>query len=775
MKLVLFSIAILTFAFSLGEAPVFAQESGRSEAAPSAAAAGAGNNAAKEAKPVATPKTPEEAAAAKRDAGTASTAGRPRDKGAQPSEAATAATGTDQAAETRGAPENFSITSEGAAVGELQSSAAPPPAAGLQQPDAGAAVPGIYTVHSNAEVGWRFLGTSGNFDQYQSDLNYDRGIRLMSADFVAKSQNGAGALFDNILVDMFGWGGDPTEYAHVQVEKQGWYRFDGSYRRIDYFNDLANFALGQHLADTQYQIGDYDLTLFPQNRRFKAYLGYSEDRNQGTSTITYDYSRNEFPIEAPVRYSSDEYRLGFDAKLWVFDISFMQGLRYFKDDTTYQINSFEAGNGAPGSSINSLTRDMPTRGYTPYTRLNLHTQIKKKLDVTGRIIYSDSDTNFTFFESVVGNTAAGAHIDPDVTTVSGNAKRPDWIADFGITLFATDALTISDTLTYNNFRITGGNNYLESLSEFTSGGAPLPAVLTETLSLSIVDYKELKNTIEADYRFTKWLSAHGGYRYTNRNYELGSVTTPPPSSLTLERANNDTNSGFVGFRLRPVTPWTLYFDFERGQADNVFVRVANYDYTNVRLRNMIRVNKNMTINASLVTKDNDNPAVISAINPQPFGVNIISRIFSGSLDWTPTPKLYLSGGYTYDRLDSNAAIILFFSEKETIGSSLYFMRDNFFFVNARVQLHPRVSLYAGIRMNKDPGQGDRVASSPSEIISSYPLRFSTPEARLTVTANRHVDFNAGWQYYSYVEKLSTAQNFSAQLAYVSVTLKFSRE
>jgi hypothetical protein len=773
MKLVLLYISLFTFAFSLGQATAFAQASGQTE--PSSA--GTDNDAAKAAKPHAA-KIDDEATATKTDAKTASGAASRQDKAAQPSATPTAAatSGTDQAVETRGAPENFSVTTDAAGVGVLNRAGAESVKTGIQQPDAGVAVPGIYTIHSSSEVGWRFLGTSGNFDQYQSDINYDRGIRLMAADFVAKSQNGTGALFDNILVDMFGWGGDPTEYAHVQVEKQGWYRFDGSYRRMDYFNDLANFALGQHLADTQYQIGDYDLTLFPQNRRFKAYLGYSEDRNQGTSTTTYDYSRNEFPIEAPVRYSSDEYRLGFDAKLWIFDISFMQGLHYFKDDTTYQINSFEAGNGAPApGTIDTLTREMPTRGYTPYSRLNLHTQIKKKVDITGRFIYSDSDTNFTFFESVVGTSNTGNIVNPDVTTVTGNAKRPDWIGDFGITLFATDALTVSDTLTYNNFRITGGNDYLESLAQLTSGGAPLPTVLTETLSLSVLSYKQVQNTIEADYRFTKWLSAHGGYRYTNRNYEIGSVTTPPPSPLTLERANNDTNSGFGGFRLRPVAPWTLYFDFERGQADNVFVRVANYDYTNIRLRNMIRVNKNMTINASLVSKDNDNPSVISPINPQPFGVNIINRIYSGSLDWTPTPKLYLSGGYTYDRLDSNASVILFFSEQQVIGSSLYFMRDSFFYINSRMQLHPRVSLYAGIRMNKDPGQGDRVASSPTEIISSYPLRFATPEGRLTVTANRHLDFNAGIQYYSYVEKLSTSQNFSASLAYISLTLKFNRE
>ena len=767
MKLVPYYIVMLSLILLLGQAALAQGPAPSQPAGPAASSASDNTKASAADKDSAKPVN-----AAKTDSTAKEDAPGSADKNARPLDSTSAA----PAVESGTAPRDFSTSIDGNSPAELKPAQAQAAASGSQQSDANGTVPGLYSIHSNAEVGWRFLGNSGSFDQYRSDLNYDRGIRLMSGDFVAKAENGSGALFDNILFNAFGWGGDPTEYTHLQVEKDNWYRFDASYRRIDYFNNLANFALGQHLADTQFQIGDYDLTLLPQNRRLKIYLGYSEDRDQGISTVTYDYSRNEFPIVAPVRTSSDEYRFGFDAKLWVFDISFMQGFRYYKDDTTYNISSPELGNGAPSATtINSLVRDLPTRGTTPYTRFNIHTQLAKRVDITGQLIYSDSTTNYSFFESVIGTNASHNIVDPDLSTFSGNAKRPDWMGDIGLTVFATDRLTISDTLRYNDFRINGGDNFLEALSQITSAGVPLPVAITEQTSLTLVSYRELRNTIEADYRFTKWLEAHGGYRHTNRTDGLANITTPPPTPFTIEGSSNNTNSGFGGFRLRPVTPWTLYFDFERGQADNVFVRVANYDYTNIRFRNMIRVNDKITINASVVTKDNDNPALVSPINPTPFGVNIISRIYSGSLDWNPTSKFYFSGGYTYDRLDSNAAIILFFSNKETLGSSLYFMRDHYFYVNSRWQPHPRLALYGGVRLNKDLGQGDRTASSPSEILSSYPLRFGTPEARVTFNANRHFDFNAGYQYYSYVEKLVNAQNFAASLGYVSVTLKFNRE
>src|SRR5262249_25001591 len=205
------------------------------------------------------------------------------------------------------------------------------PVVGIQQ-EPGPAAPrvSLFTLNSSAEVGWRFLSTDGNFNQFRSDLNFDRGIRLLSSDFLLRPTNGGGVLFDSLLVNTFGWGGDPSQFVHALVEKTKIYKFDANYRRISYFNNLSNFALGQHTGDTQYQVGDFDLTLLPQNNRLKLNLGYSMDYNRGLSFSTYDYQRDEFPITVPTRTSGNDYRFGADARLWLFDLSFMQGFRYFK-------------------------------------------------------------------------------------------------------------------------------------------------------------------------------------------------------------------------------------------------------------------------------------------------------------------------------------------------------------------------------------------------------------------------------------------------------------
>ncbi|HKV37662.1 MAG TPA: hypothetical protein VJX67_00505, partial [Blastocatellia bacterium] len=426
------------------------------------------------------------------------------------------------------------------------------------------------------------------------------------------------------------------------------------------------------------------------------------------------------------------------------------------------------------SRINTLERDVPTRSRIPFTRLSLHTLLKKKLDFTGRIIYSSATTHYNFAEAVTGINNNPDPIVLDQTLVNGNTKRPNAVGDFAATFYATDKLTFSNAFRVNSFRINGGDIFSETTLT-THFGVPLTPQFINTLAFQFLGLHLYQNTAEANYDFSSKFQVHAGYRFTHRDVDQGNLTVPPAGVLQFETFENNTNTGFFGFRARPVPIWSLYFDFERGSADNVFVRVGNYDVSNVRVRTLIKPTKTLAINASLVTKKNDNPSVTQAPVPAPFGVNISSRIFSTSLDWTPNSKLSLSSGYTYNHLNSDAAIIFFLNFAETQGTSLYFVRDSFFFFNTRVQVNPRLSFYTGFRIDSDSGQGSRTASSPSEIISSFPLHFISPEARFSVMVNKHIDWNAGWQYFDYNEKLGTNQDYRANTAYVSLTLRLNRE
>ncbi|MFI5174190.1 MAG: hypothetical protein ACHQKY_05000 [Terriglobia bacterium] len=634
---------------------------------------------------------------------------------------------------------------------------------------------GGYTLTQDAELGVRFLGRDGNDNKYRSDLNYGRGFRLFNYDFLARSKNGEGGLFDLFHVTALGWGGDPNEFLRVDVEKNRWYRFDANFRQFDYFNNLTTFALNQHLADTNRKFGDFNLALFPDNQRFKFYVGYTMDRSNGNTVTTYDYQRDEFPILSPIRAEANDWRVGFDAKVWVFDISFLQGYRIIKDNTTYAVPSLNVGNNPANTSvITFLQRDIPSRTHMPFTRFSAHTLIKKKLDFTGRFIYSTGTTTFDLTEVVKGVDASNNNILLDLFKGPGSARRPNGIGDFGASFFATDRLTISDTFRVNNFRITGGDSILESLFRNRTtafGTTTLAPLFVPSLTFELVGYRLFSNYVEGDYKFSPRFSGHVGYRYTARRVELGAAIQPPlGTSIDPDIQFNHTNSVVVGFKARPASIWTVFFDFERGSADNVFTRLSNYNYNNFRVRTSVKPSKTFTLNASLVTRDNNNPAL--TLGGQNFGVDAKGRIFSASADFTPSSKFSLTTGYTYNRLTSDSSIIFFLSGVQTTGDSLYFLRDHYFFFNSHVQIHPRVGLSFGYRIEKDKGQGDQIASSPSQLISSYPLQFHSPEVRLTIKLHEHVDWNAGFQRFDYKEKFLNNQNYRANLPYTSLRLYF---
>jgi hypothetical protein len=109
------------------------------------------------------------------------------------------------------------------------------------------------------------------------------------------------------------------------------------------------------------------------------------------------------------------------------------------------------------------------------------------------------------------------------------------------------------------------------------------------------------------------------------------------------------------------------------------------------------------------------------------------------------------------------------------------MRNNFFYIDTTAQLAPRVTLFASYRINKDNGQGSRVAEptgAPGILISSYPMSFQSPEARLAIKINRMLDWNFGYQYYNYNESQLVGprpQNYHAHLPYTSLRLYIGRK
>ncbi|HEY0765141.1 MAG TPA: hypothetical protein VGD61_22365 [Pyrinomonadaceae bacterium] len=678
---------------------------------------------------------------------------------------------------------------------------------------------GDFTVISSLEFGYRGLRVDGDLNKYQSDLNYKAGPRVFDSSFLLKSTDGKGGLFDSLLATSTGWGADPQGNLRVSVEKPEWYRFDATYRRFKYFrflNDFANpnwvfspatfsvppkLTTGEHGYNTRVKLGDFDLTLLPKNRHIRFNIGYSPERYSGPAFTNYHVGGNEFILLSQLKSRANDFRVGADGTLGPLNFSFLQGFRRFRDDSVIDLGVTPGINLNPAvASLTSFDRNEPARGSVNYSRFSVQTLVAKKLDITGRIIYSKSEQNYSSLESFTGRNwnprITGFPPSPPGATpnilnlgrynLTGNTERPSWLGDLGLTLLATDKFRLSNTFRVETFEINGSALFADFFS-LTRG------TRTDTVGFSNRDvntrteYRKIQNTIEGDYQFDKNYSIHLGYRYGRRRIEEAisgfALNSNAPTALVpaSETEHNNTHAFLGGFKARPLNEWTIYFDAEHGTADNVFTRIGNYNYTNIRAKSRYKPTSRLALNLAVITKNNSNPSEIAGVSLEDFGVSVKSRLFSSSLDWTATPRFSISTGYNYHWINSRAIVDYFFnSVQHPLGNSLYFVRNNFFFVETVAQVAPRVTLFTGYRINKDNGQGNRLAeptSTPGTLIASYPMSFQSPEARLAIKLHQRLDWNVGYQYYNYNESTIVGprpQNYHAHLPYTSLRFYFGR-
>ena len=684
---------------------------------------------------------------------------------------------------------------------------------------------GDYTVTSSIELGYRGLRVGGDLDKYQSDLNYKTGPRLFDTSLLMRAKEGRGPLFDTLLVTSTGWGGDPQGGVRFSLEKSSFYRFDGNYRKFTYFRALNNFAnpfyvapslpsdpkRGWHSTNTDQQVGDFDLTLLPKNERVSFRLGYSPTRYSGPAFTSWHYGGDDFVVLSNNKSRSHEFRVGADWKLGPVVFSLLQGFRRFRDESTLDNNSLNLGANpttATSALLYSLNREAPIKGTTNYTQFTGHTLLARKLDLTGRFVYSASKTEFDWKESATGanfNTRItnipGAINPPNILTLgrwnfTGGANRPAVRGDFGATLLFTSKFRISNTFSFDRFNTSGSDFYAGVFSMTRTNGTGAVTLLPTGTSYELSKFRKIADTVEGDYRFNDRYSLHLGYRYgTTRVEEFGgganlgnNGAVPLAPSSALEE--NHTHAFIGGLKARPVKSWTLFANVERGVADGVLTRVGQYDYTNFRVRSRYTPNRRLALNLSLVTRDNSNPSSVEGVSLEDFGVSVKSRVFASSVDYTPDSRLSVSGGYNYQWVNSDAVVRYTYAAPPAAapangfytGHALYYVRLNYFHLDVTAQPFRRVTFFASYRINRDEGQGGRVSNMPGGLfVSSYPMSYQSPEGRLSLRLNRRLDANFGYQYYNYNESefrqigyAVPPQNYHAHIPYASLRFYFGR-
>jgi hypothetical protein len=645
-----------------------------------------------------------------------------------------------------------------------------------------------YEVTSSIELGFRGRKVEGSLDKFRSDLNYKSGFRIFDSSLLIENKARNGPIFDSLLVMASGWGGDPTGMVRASMEKAGAYRFDSNIRRVKYFNNLIDHAVGQqgrfsqHWANTQRNFGDFDVTIFPEWDKFRLRLGYSYNRVGGPAGYNVRAYSDEFPVTSDVEAKSDDFRFGVDGKLLGFNLGLTYGHRKFDENTRYFIDGLNLGNNETNNArLFTFERKYPISGSTNYGHFRLQQTFAKRVDVSARVIYSVSDTFFALEELLTGRDGSNNFIDRNFFRIGGSAKRPQTRADLGVTWMATDKFRISNTVNFEQFNISGANLLYEEQIRRNAAGNPIAPVIDNKDALRIIAYRRLMNTIEADYQVNRRFGFNIGYRFSHRRvavdgFDRDNDPVPPTVGLIEEEFSNSTHTLLAGLMVKPVKNWTIYGDVEHGRADNVFTRTANYEFTNFRVRSRMNFDR-VGFNVSFITKDNNNPTRSDATPPVAFGAEIKTRIFATGLDWSPSEKFFMSGGYTYHHLTSEALvrvpILVGGSQVRAIGLSSYLVRDHSFNVDVSAKPLKRLSFFAAYRINDDGGQGSRIGVLP-DIISSYPMRFQSPEVRVIIRLTRNIDWNIGYQYFDYDDSFLPVQNYNAHLPYTSLRIYFGK-
>lgn len=701
---------------------------------------------------------------------------------------------------------------------------------------------GNYTVTSSIELGVRGLSVNGDHEKFRSDLNYKPGFRIFDSTFLIEDRSKGVKLFDTAMITSSGWGFDPSGSFRMNMDRTGIFKFDTNVRRLKYYNNLKNHAtpwsfpigsFSQHQMNTLRHFGDFDLTVFPESENFRLRFGYSFNNQDGPGAWTIRFPAfeaptlpgssgtrgDEFQVNSTFKTNSQDFRAGVEGKLLGFNLGLNYGHRMFKDETRLFLDVFSFGNdpraGTSNAVANFYNRRYPTKGSSDYFNFYAQQTFAQKFDFTGRFIYSLSTTDVDQRDEGSGSsTPSGTSyprilIDLDQILVTGKVKRPQSRGDIGLTYRATENFRVSNTFTFDQYNIGGTSNFLETLQGRNPTDNSTFTALFNALFTRGTSYRRFTNLIEADYQVNNYFAFNVGYRYTHRKVGVGAfefdLRLDEVEESDFEEFQNSTHAVIVGTRIKPTKNWSIFADFEKGESDNVFTRLANNKYTAFRVRSIANL-KRFTLNLSGVIRNNDNPGTSEPITssggfPATETIaNTRTRYFSASIDWTPTTNWSFNAGYTLNHQTNDTDVIvpvgspIRSSTAWFLGKSMYYVRDNSFYFDVTAKPVKRVTFYAAYRINDDQGQGSRIQTRPEDIITSYPMRYQSPEVRLAFRLTRNIDWNVGYQYYSYSEtplfnpfawvvisgqpnRLFTnvpAQNYTAHMPYTSLRIYFGR-
>jgi hypothetical protein len=673
---------------------------------------------------------------------------------------------------------------------------------------------GTFQVEQSTEFGYRFTDVTGSEQMYHTLLDYHQGPRLLEQTFSMRSPEHNGALFDNLLVSSFGWGGDPENVARVNMSKHRAYDFSFLFRRdhnyFDY-NLLSNPLNPQtavpyrpvnespHSFYTTRRMYDFGLTILPDSKvSFR--FGYSRNRSEGPAFSSF-HEGTDVLLNQAWNVTQNLYRFGVDFKaIPRTTLSYDQFLAYDKNDTDNTLANFAVGtlsngatvewglpwNPAAGSPCNapilasglanpscngyfSYSRNQRVRTSTPTEQLRLASNYWRRLNVTASGSYSSSDMNTPyaeFFNGLVTRTRERQF------TFSGpaHARQIRANADFGATFEITKSVHLMDSFRYDNWRIPG--EWLSSETATLGAGAtvtllsPLGTTTSSTdLIANFLGQRSYYNLFSVQYTPAKQFGVNFGYRWRQRHvFKAEPETSDPEGPFEGFEGDDITvneHGPVVSFWLLPVPNLRINLEAEAMTADNFITRISPRQRQNYRGRVNYKPVRWANLSATLNIWNSINGEADTQFSGH-------YRNYGFVTTFIPRERFSLDVAYNYTYSQQNAYICYnstFVAPGTLVNGCPTFnatlnpnpnwvyslYSEGVNYFSGTVMVKPVKRLTANLGFGMTRTDGSEMLLNPLQPTGTLNFNYYQPIASLSFEVVKDWSFNAYWNYDQYRE------------------------
>ena len=683
---------------------------------------------------------------------------------------------------------------------------------------------GEFIVKQSFEFGYRSVNVSSqklnptdptNTSMYDTLANQHSGPRLLDQTLSLQSPDHNGTLFDELFVSSFGFGGDPNNVARAQVSKYNWYDFNAIFRRdwnfFDY-NLLANplnpstsnptipVTFSPHRYDMVRRMSDLSLTLKPQSK-ISVRLGYDRNTWQGPSFTTIPEASDDEIIETVLvqknNVITDQYQVGVDFKLLPrTTISYDQFVTHTKYGTSWTDQSFSwvLPNGAPAdlgivwntqngqpctapfnpappvvdptcSLYLAYLRNNPIRSNAPTEQLSLHSNYFSRVDLTGRVSYTNVDMRSQFSDFFNGFLAdQGVRQYTTAGPISG--ERIAVSADFGATVSITDKLRVSDRFRFYNFRIPSLWN--STFQTWAGASAldpvgPIPDSVNNTIFTRFLGEDTKSNEIALEYDFSKRLGGRAGYRYQSSLYrhigENNDLSTGDVEN-DLDIVPVNFHTALFGIWTRPTDKLRANVDVELTTSDNFLTRISPRRSLRYRARASYQPRRGITLAATSNVYEARNGI-------QEISYNAHNRSFGFTATANPDDKVGVELAYNYNNVASNSFICFQYTATPVPGNpspcaadteggvpfetyQTYANQDHF--GTATLLLRPVRRLTTNVGYSIVSSNGSATILNPLQPFGTLKSNYHRPLAEVQFEIAASWTAIARWNYYDYLEK-----------------------